>query len=67
MILMKIQVTGVFLNDDGFKKFCNEYERWLSRPAYQGKSFRFLMKQQIAYLKKAFENGGEYVPFLYKT
>lgn len=57
---------GVFLSEKGFKKFCTEYERWMTGLNYKGKSFRFLMKHQAANLKKTFENGEKYVPFMYE-
>ena len=57
---------GVFLTEEGFKKFCTEYERWMTGPDYKGKSLRFLMKSQAVNLKKAFENGDKYIPFRYE-
>ena len=57
---------GVFLNEEGFKKFCTEYEHWMTGLGYKGKSFRFLMKSQVANLKRTFENGDKYIPFHYE-
>lgn len=58
--------NGIFLNEDGFKKFCTEYEKWMTGLNYKGKSFRFLMKLQVINLKKAFEDGNKYIPFHYE-
>ena len=57
---------GVLLNEDGFRKFCREYERWMAEPNFQNKSWRLLMKQQVGILKKSMEEGGCYIPFEYK-
>lgn len=56
---------GVFLYEDGFRKFCNEYERWMREPKNNGKSYRLLMKNQAGMLKKSLEEGGMYSPFRY--
>lgn len=58
--------TGVFLNEEGFKKFCKEYEKWMAGLNYKGKSFRSLMKCQVNNLKKTFENGEKYILFIYE-
>lgn len=57
---------GVFLNEEGFQKFCSEYERWMREPGVFGKSFRLLMKNQVGLLKKSIENGEYYIPFRYE-
>lgn len=57
---------GVFLNEDGFRKFCREYERWMAEPNCSNKSWRLLMKQQVGILKKSLEEGENYVPFRYE-
>jgi len=56
---------GVFLYEDGFQKFCNEYERWMRDPKDNGGSYRLLMKKQAGMLKKSLEEGDIYVPFRY--
>lgn len=28
---------GVFLNEEGFRKFCKEYERWMAEPNFCNK------------------------------
>ncbi len=57
---------GVFLNEEGFRKFCKEYERWMAEPNFCNKSWRLLMKQQVGVLKKSLEEGGSYIPFRYE-
>lgn len=48
----------VILNDEGFKKFCKEFERWMTE-----KGFRECICEQAKILKKAIQEKGEYVPF----
>lgn len=56
---------GVILNEDGFQKFCTEYERWMNgRSSASGEnSFRIRICEQVAKLKKAIWEGGEYRPY----
>ena len=55
----------ILLNEDGFKKFCTEYERWMSgrNTASGEKSFRRCIREQIAALKKAVSEKGQYQPY----
>ncbi len=55
----------ILLNEDGFKKFCTEYERWMNgqNTASGEKSFRRCIREQIADLKKAVIKGEEYRPY----
>lgn len=55
----------ILLNEDGFKKFCTEYERWMSgRNTASGEiSFRRCIRDQIAGLKKAVSEGEQYQPY----
>lgn len=55
----------ILLNEDGFKKFCTEYERWMcGRNTASGeKSFRRCIREQIAILKKAVSEKGQYQPY----
>lgn len=55
----------ILLNEDGFKKFCKEYERWMNgrNTASGEKSFRRCIRNQIAGLKKAVSEGEEYRPY----
>lgn len=56
---------GVVLNEDGFRKFCTEYEKWMNgRNIASGeKSFRNRMREQVAQLKRAVCKGEEYIPY----
>lgn len=56
---------GVVLNEDGFRKFCTEYERWVNgRNSASGESsFRGRIQEQVALLKKAICKGAEYKPY----
>ncbi len=56
---------GVILNEDGFRRFCTEYERWMNgKNSVAGeKSFRNRMREQVAQLKRAICKGEEYVPY----
>ena len=56
---------GVILNEDGFRKFCTEYERWMNgKNSTSGeKSFRSQIQKQVAGLKKAISKGEEYSPY----
>lgn len=52
---------GILLNKEGFGKFCREYEKWMTEAVLDGKSYRVLMKQQVANLKNAISHGEDYV------
>lgn len=56
---------SVLLNEDGFKKFCKEFERWMTDKSFGGKemSFRSRIREQTGNLKKSIQNGQDYVPF----
>lgn len=60
-----VEPEGIHLTEDGFKKFCQEYEKYMNAPCINGKSFRILMKQQVAKLKKGLQEGTMYTPFRY--
>lgn len=55
----------IVLNEDGFKKFCKEFERWMTDKSFAGNemSFRTRIKEQVGKLKRAIQSGGEYSPF----
>lgn len=59
---------GVVLNEDGFRKFCTEYERWLNgRNSASGeKSFRNRIREQVAKLKRSICKGEEYEPYCWE-
>ncbi|MBP3195941.1 MAG: CRISPR-associated endonuclease Cas1 [Butyrivibrio sp.] len=58
----------VVLTEDGFKKFCNEYERWITgKNSLSGeKNFRAVIREQIAELKRSIRNGKEYSPYAWR-
>lgn len=55
----------VILTEDGFRKFCTEYERWMNgKNSLAGNpSFRNLIRSQVKELKKAITEHRDYVPF----
>ena len=58
----------VVLTEDGFRKFCTEYERWMNgRNSLSGNpSFRNLIRSQVKELKKAISEHREYEPFRWR-
>ena len=58
----------IVLTEDGFKKFCNEYERWITgKNSFSGeKSFRAVIREQIAELKRSIRNGKAYSPYSWR-
>ncbi len=59
---------SVILNEDGFRKFCTEYERWMngSNKASGERSFRNKIREQAAELKKAICRREPYRPYQWK-
>lgn len=59
---------SVTLNEDGFRTFCKEYERWMTDKVFAGGevSFRNRIKQQALDLKKAIQKKEVYVPFAWR-
>ncbi len=55
----------VLLNEDGFHKFCNEYEKWMNGHSSYSleKNYRSRIHEQISLLKKVFMGEAEYVPY----
>lgn len=53
------------LTEEGFKKFCQNYEKWISgqNPASGDKSFRQRIQQQAAELKMAVKEKRPYRPY----
>lgn len=56
---------SILLNEDGFKKFCREFERWMTDKSFAGNemSFRSRIREQAGRLKKAVQSGEMYLPF----
>ncbi len=60
----EIEESRVILNEEGFKKFLKEFERWMTRTGNSSKrNFRQIIKQQVANLKKALQNKQDYQPY----
>ena len=59
---------SIVLSEDGFSKFCKEYERWMNGREYSGtgKSFRHEIKSQVAILKKSIRTHELYIPFRWR-
>lgn len=55
----------VILNDDGYKKFCYEYERWMNGQLRErcGSSFRVCIKRQVAAFRRQVQNNEPYKTF----
>lgn len=60
--------SSVVLNEDGFRKFCTEYEKWLNgrNSASGDNSFRTRIREQVANLKRAICKGEEYKPYCWE-
>ena len=59
----------VILTEDGFKKFCNEYEKWMSgKNSLSGESsFRSIIHRQVDKLKKAIKENDIYMPYEWRN
>lgn len=59
----------VVLTEEGFKKFCGEYERWLTgKNSLSGeKNFRAIIREQVAELKKSIKYGRQYFPYSWRN
>lgn len=55
----------VILNTDGFRKFCAEYEKWMTGKGSgeDGSGFRRIIRRQVGSLKQCIQKGTLYVPF----
>lgn len=64
----EISEDRVVLSEDGFKKFCNEYERWMNgKNSLAGVgSFRVIIRNQVAALKRAIRGIEEYRPYSWR-
>lgn len=57
----------VVLTEDGFKRFCREYELWMTgQSTAAGDNFRRRIREQVASLKKAISRGEPYVPYCWE-
>ncbi len=55
---------AIILNEEGFKKFCREFERWLGGAG--GTNFRTQIKEQAAMLKNTVLKQQPYKPFRFE-
>lgn len=56
----------ITLNEEGFKKFCREYERWMTgRNVLAGENFRRKIQVQVGKLKKVFQDKVDYDPYMW--
>lgn len=62
---MEDEKKGIVLNEEGFRKFCKEFERWMSDSA-EKESFHTVILNQIGMLKQAIQNNQGYTPYLWK-
>lgn len=55
----------ILLNEEGFKKFCKEFERWMTDKSFSGgeMSFRSRIRVQVGQLKKSTQNNEKYIPY----
>ncbi|MBS5399220.1 MAG: CRISPR-associated endonuclease Cas1 [Lachnospiraceae bacterium] len=55
----------VILNTDGFRKFCTEYEKWMTGKGSgeDGSGFRRIIRRQVGSLKQCIQKDTLYVPF----
>lgn len=55
---------GVSLNEEGFKKFCAEYEKWMTgRNSLAGDNYRKRIQEQVSLLKKSICKNEKYYPY----
>lgn len=60
---------AVILGEEGFKKFCTEYEKWMNgKSALSGEtSYRQIIRRQIACLKKSITKHEVYTPYRWRA
>lgn len=56
---------AVILNEDGFRKFCKEFERWMTDKNCSGeeKNYRQIIQEQATKLKHAIQEKEVYHPY----
>lgn len=61
----EIEGEQILLNTEGFKKFCKEYERWMTEDvgSRRKEGFRRIIRRQIGSLKECIQRGEVYIPF----
>lgn len=58
----------IHLNEEGFQKFCREFERWMTDPEISGEplGYRGIIQNQARSLKYALQKKGVYEPYCLK-
>ena len=56
---------GCRFEPEALKRFIAAYERWMTRPAAAGASWRDIMRRQAERMVRYFDGGDEYEPYLY--
>lgn len=58
----------VILNEEGFRKFCKEFERWMTDRECSGteQGYRSIIRNQVKHLKNVIQKREEYIPFCLK-
>lgn len=56
---------GIFLNQDGFQKFCYEYEKWMGSKR-NGESYRNLMRNEAKSLRNLIQYGEVFEPWAWE-
>ena len=64
----EISNERVVLSEDGFKKFCNEYEKWMNgkNTLSRENSFRAIIRNQVAALKRVIKGAEDYRPYSWR-
>ena len=64
-----LEADAVVLGEEGFRKFCKEYEKWMTDKFFadSSKAFRSVLKEQAHLLKCAIQNREEYKPYRWGT
>lgn len=59
---------AISLSEEGFRKFCREYEKWMTDKNFSdsNKSFRSAIKEQAALLKRAIQQKESYLPYAWE-
>ena len=55
---------GIQLNEEGFKKFCYEFERWMTGSG--GVNYRNQIKRQVSMLKQTILKHNPYIPYCFE-
>lgn len=63
------QEERMILTEEGFQKFCREYERWMKAQICESdhRSFRTVIHEQVSILKRVIRNKEEYTPFAWRA